>query len=73
MNPPSLRDTVVPVRAYLTDEEFGAEHWRAAQFCAPEHAPWAILVIYDSRAARDAALQTFTQPEPAPAGREDSR
>jgi hypothetical protein len=45
MKPPHLTDRIVRVRAYLTDETFGAEHWRAAQFSAPKHDRYAVLVI----------------------------
>ena len=56
MKAPSLADTLVKVRAYLTDEVFGYEHWRAGQFATPATSRPAILVIYDSEAERDAAL-----------------
>lgn len=45
MKMPSLSDKLVKVRAYLTDEAFGYEHWRAAQFCAPADGQPALLVI----------------------------
>ena len=32
---PSANDRIVRVTAVLTDEIFGYEHWRAAQYCAP--------------------------------------
>lgn len=50
MIPPSPKDTVVKVTAYLTDETFGYEHWRAAQFSAPDakvKRP-GVLVLFDS-------------------------
>jgi hypothetical protein len=52
MNPPSKTDRVVKVRAFLTDEVFGHDHWRAAQFSAPIDAAPAVLLI-----CRDAAEQ----------------
>jgi hypothetical protein len=54
MNTPSLSDRVVKVTAYLTDEVFGYDHWRAAQFSSPKGKP-AVLLIYDTEAERDAA------------------
>ncbi len=58
MKPPSEHDRAVRVRAYLTDETFGYEHWRAAQFCAPNvpSARYALLRIFDSEAEREAAM-----------------
>lgn len=44
MKTPSEVDTVVKVTAYLTDEAFGYEHWRAAQFSAPA-AGWPALLL----------------------------
>ena len=35
MKVPSVKDRLVSVRAVLTDEVFGYEHWCAAQFSAP--------------------------------------
>jgi len=58
MKAPSLDDRRVPVTAYLTDEVFGYEHWRAAQFSAP-HGPDSrpgILLIFNTEAERDAAF-----------------
>lgn len=51
VNPPSERDTLVKVRAYLTDESFGYEHWRAAQFSAPEAdvQKWGVLILCETR------------------------
>lgn len=58
MKAPSLSDTQVKVRAYLTDETFGYEHWRAAQFSAPTvpSSRYAVLTIFQSEAERDAFL-----------------
>ncbi len=53
MHNPTISDRVVRVRAYLTDEIFGYDHWRAAQFCAPKDAKPAILLV-----CRDGAEQT---------------
>ena len=56
MKSPGLGDRVVDVRAYLTDEVFGYEHWRAAQFAAPDvpSARYAVLVICQGKDERDA-------------------
>lgn len=55
MKPPDLTDQFVKVRAYLTDEDFGYEHWRAAQFSAPNvpSSRYGVLVIFQSEAERD--------------------
>lgn len=45
MKAPSLDDRAVKVTAYLTDETFGYEHWRAAQFSAPKRDRPGILII----------------------------
>ena len=56
MRQPSTQDRVVKVRAYITDETFGYEHWRAAQFCAPQEGRPAALVLFNSEAERDAFM-----------------
>jgi hypothetical protein len=68
VNVPSERDSRVAVRAYLTDETFGYTHWRAAQFSAPdaEVKRWAILTLFDSREARDAAVAKLREPADPP-------
>jgi hypothetical protein len=68
VNVPSERDQHVAVRAYLTDETFGYTHWRAAQFSAPdaEVKRWAILTLFDSREARDAAVAKLRAPADPP-------
>jgi hypothetical protein len=68
VNVPSERDQHVAVRAYLTDETFGYTHWRAAQFSAPdaEVKRWAILTLFDSREARDAAVAKLREPADPP-------
>ena len=55
MKPPSLTDRAVKVRAYLSDEDFGYEHWHARQFSAPEDAKPALLLVFEMREERDAA------------------
>lgn len=53
-----MSDRAVKVRAYLTDETFGYEHWRAAQVSAPtthNNKP-GLLLLFDTEAERDAAL-----------------
>ena len=56
MKPPSLDDKIVAVKAYLTDETFGYDHWRAAQFSRPKFDKHAALVLFDSEEARDAFM-----------------
>jgi hypothetical protein len=58
MKVPSVADRAVKVRAYLTDETFGYTHWRAAQFSAPAHDKYGLLLLFDTEAERDAALVT---------------
>jgi len=55
MKTPSTSDTIVKVRAYLTDETFGYTHWRAAQFCAPEMEVerHAVLILFNTKEERD--------------------
>jgi hypothetical protein len=64
MKAPSLSDRVVKVRAYLTDEWFGYDHWRARQFGAPDEARPALLLIFATEAERDRALSQFAGPPP---------
>lgn len=54
MKAPSLTDIMVKVSAYLTDETFGYDHWRATQFCAPDvpRRP-ALLLVFDTEYDRD--------------------
>ena len=60
MNAPNKDDDFVNVTAYMTDEHFGYDHWRATQFRAGMPSPGsdvqrpALLVICDSERARDA-------------------
>lgn len=61
MKAPTLTDKLVKVRAYLTDETFGYEHWRASQFSTPPDSRPAILVIYDSDSERDDALKLLAK------------
>lgn len=65
MNAPSTLDRAVPVRAYLTDETFGYDHWRAAQFSAAQVGQPAVLLIFTTEAERDAALSTYTAYNPS--------
>lgn len=48
MKPPSKSDTIVEVSAYLTDQTFGYEHWRAAQFSAPACDKPGVLLLFDT-------------------------
>ena len=70
MKPPSLDDHVVAVTAYLTDESFGYEHWRAAQYSAPRCDRHGALVLFATPEARDAFLQTLGS---APRGTPEER
>lgn len=45
---PSKDDQIVRVRAYLTDEVFGYDHWRAAQWSAEKSARTTIASGEDS-------------------------
>lgn len=64
MRAPSLSDRVVPVQAYLTDEVFGYEHWRAAQFSPPKIQRFpAVLLICRDRAEQQEYLRRL---EPRP-------
>ena len=59
MKQPSLDDKVVKVTSYLTDEDFGYEHWRAAQFSAPSCDKHGILLLFSSKELRDKAFDEF--------------
>jgi len=49
MKAPHWTDQYVRVSAYLTDESFGYDHWRAAQFAAPStRTRPALLVLCES-------------------------
>jgi hypothetical protein len=54
MKVPSLDDRAVKVSAYLTDETFGYEHWRAAQFSSPGRDRFGVLMLFENQEARDA-------------------
>ncbi len=49
MKQPSHNDKIVAVKAYLTDEVFGYEHWRATQYLAPYESRYAVLIICDNK------------------------
>ena len=65
MKPPSATDRVVKVRAYLTDEAFGYEYWRASQFCSPEDAQPAVLVICATKEEQERLLRILIGPAEA--------
>jgi hypothetical protein len=65
MKPPSVQDKAVRVKAYLTDEAFGYDHWRAAQFSAPKFDRHAVLVFFDTP---DEADDFIAQYEARPMG-----
>jgi len=54
---PSESDKIVRVRAYLTDEAFGYEHWRAAQFAAPKEGQPALLLLCRDDHEREVMLE----------------
>lgn len=60
MKPPSHDDQLVDVTAYMTDEHFGYDHWRATQFRAGMSQPVsdiqapALLVVCKDDRERDA-------------------
>ena len=67
MKAPSLEDRIVECVAYLTDESFGYDHWRAAQFSAPQKDKLAVLLLFDTEEERAEwmramALQAIIQP-----------
>lgn len=56
MNVPRKDDRMVAVTAWLTDEVFGYDHWRAAQFAAggdPEQRRPAVLLLFADERERD--------------------
>ena len=57
MKPPGLDDTAVRVTAWLTDDTFGYDHWRAAQFSAPQCARHGVLVLFETAEAADEFLR----------------
>ena len=61
---PNESDRVVKVRAYLTDETFGYEHWRAAQFSAPDNACPAVLIVCLSPEEQARLLARFNEEFP---------
>jgi hypothetical protein len=64
---PSLADRVVKVSAYLTDETFGYDHWRAAQFSTPGRDRYGALVLFETEEERDAFLtREFSGSAPTP-------
>ena len=60
MKVPSSDDRFVKVRAYLTDQEFGYEHWRATQFLAPDGARPAVLIVCRDETDRSTVLKALT-------------
>jgi hypothetical protein len=67
MKAPSNDDRYVNVTAYLTDETFGYDHWRAAQFCSPPGRP-AILIICSGEEDREQMLQRLRATGPLTGG-----
>lgn len=54
---PRMGDRFVRVSAFLTDEVFGYEHWRAAQFASPDvptKRPAVLIVCRDEQEQREA-------------------
>jgi hypothetical protein len=69
---PNVNDKIVAVKAYLTDETFGYEHWRAAQFSAPKYDRHGALLLFDTPDERDAFVKNFGAADPG-GPREPSR
>lgn len=57
---PSRDDRAIRVSAYLTDETFGYEHWRAAQFSAPKVDKFGALMLFETEKERDDFLAAKT-------------
>lgn len=54
MKPPEKNDLgPVKAMAWLTDEEFGYDHWRAAQFSCGRGIKYSVIHLFESREARD--------------------
>ena len=54
MRVPDKNDVgLIKVRAWITDETFGYEHWRAAQFSSGPDSKPACLVLFNSVEERD--------------------
>ena len=54
MKVPNLADKgPIKAMAWITDEEFGYDHWRAAQFSCGRGVKFAAIVIFDTEAERD--------------------
>lgn len=64
MKVPSLNDRAVKVSAYLTDADFGYDHWRAAQFSAPSRDRFGVLLLFANEQERDEALVKLATPTP---------
>jgi hypothetical protein len=61
MKQPSHADRIVKVTAYLTDEAFGYEHWRAAQFSpSTDHTRPAVLLLFQDVGQRERLLTLLT-------------
>jgi len=48
-----MKDRTVKVWAHLTDETFGYDHWRAAQFSPPKNDKPGVLLLFDTEEERD--------------------
>src|SRR5678815_4787518 len=64
MQQPNTDDRIVQVGAYLTDAEFGYDHWRASQFSSPPGSRPALLVICDSVENRDVLVDALATAPP---------
>lgn len=59
MKAPTPDDKVAKVRAFMTDEGFGYDHWRATQFTAPSDSRPAVLIICDTEGEQAAWLEAL--------------
>ena len=58
---PTLDDQIVPVWAGLTDEDFGYDHWRAAQYASPWKDRPGVLLLFENEAQRKQFILEWNQ------------
>ena len=64
MKPPE-QNQLGPIKAmaWITDEEFGYDHWRAAEFSCGRSTKFAIITLFSSEKERDDCYHLMTDPE----------
>ena len=64
MKPPN-EDQQGPIKAkaWFTDEEFGYEHWRAAEYSCGRGTRFAIITLFTAEQARDEAYDSMIDAE----------